>query len=173
MLKRHLQSMRHVFFKYHLHGISPRGAIIWILNILFNLIPHNWANMCGEREQTAGCEWSKESAPYESRSSLLDQSISLAYKIPCLPCGDRELSEDGGGGKPMEIIRWAHDMKAFSYSSNSRCVIHTPNSQHEWQKMLYTLKRKGATKSSSDAIEEPFLVPQRTIQSKVLFLTFL
>ncbi len=61
--------------------------------------------MCGEREQTAGCEWSKESAPYESRSSLLDQSISLAYKIPCLPCGDRELSEDGGGGKPMEIIR--------------------------------------------------------------------
>ncbi len=33
----------------------------------------------------------------------------------------------------------------------------------------YTLKNKGASKgSSSDAIEEPFLVPQRTIQSKVL-----
>ncbi len=32
-----------------------------------------------------------------------------------------------------------------------------------------TLKNKGASKgSSSDAIEEPFLVPQRTIQSKVL-----
>ncbi len=43
----------------------------------------------------------------------------------------------------------------------------------------YTLKNKGASNgSSSDAIEEPFLVPQRTIQSKVflknhLFLTFL
>ncbi len=40
-------------------------------------------------------------------------------------------------------------------------------------------KNKGASKgSSSDAIEEPFLVPQRIIQSKVflknhLFLTFL
>ncbi len=34
---------------------------------------------------------------------------------------------------------------------------------------VYTLKNKGASKSSSsDAIEEPFLVPQRTIQSKVL-----
>ncbi len=33
----------------------------------------------------------------------------------------------------------------------------------------YTLKNKGASKgSSSDAIEEAFLVPQRTIQSKVL-----
>ncbi len=33
----------------------------------------------------------------------------------------------------------------------------------------FTLKNKGASKgSSSDAIEEPFLVPQRTIQSKVL-----
>ncbi len=32
-----------------------------------------------------------------------------------------------------------------------------------------TLKNKGASKgSSSDAIEEPLLVPQRTIQSKVL-----
>ncbi len=32
-----------------------------------------------------------------------------------------------------------------------------------------TLKNKGATKGSSrDAIEEPVLVPQRTIQSKVL-----
>ncbi len=31
----------------------------------------------------------------------------------------------------------------------------------------YTRKNKGASKgSSSDAIEEPFLVPQRTIQSK-------
>ncbi len=31
------------------------------------------------------------------------------------------------------------------------------------------LKIKGASKgSSSDAIEEPFLVPQRTIQSKIL-----
>uniref|UniRef100_A0A672PJF4 Gamma-crystallin M2-like n=2 Tax=Sinocyclocheilus grahami TaxID=75366 RepID=A0A672PJF4_SINGR len=35
--------------------------------------------------------------------------------------------------------------------------------------VFYTLKNKGASKgSSSDAIEEPFLVPQRTIQSKVL-----
>jgi len=33
----------------------------------------------------------------------------------------------------------------------------------------YTLKNKGAAKdSSSNAIEEPILVPQRTIQSKVL-----
>ncbi len=32
----------------------------------------------------------------------------------------------------------------------------------------YTLKNKGASKgSSSDVKEEPFLVPQRTIQSKV------
>ncbi len=36
----------------------------------------------------------------------------------------------------------------------------------------YTLKNKGASKgSSSDSIEEPFLVPQRTIQSKVLWRT--
>ncbi len=36
-------------------------------------------------------------------------------------------------------------------------------------KCLYTLKNKGASKGSSgDAIEEPFLVPQRTIQSQVL-----
>ncbi len=35
--------------------------------------------------------------------------------------------------------------------------------------VVYTLKNKGASNgSSSDAIEEPFLVPQRTIQSKVL-----
>lgn len=61
--------------------------------------------MCGEREQTAGSEWCKESVPHESRSSLLDQSISLAYKITYLPCGDRELSEDRGGGKPTEIFR--------------------------------------------------------------------
>ncbi len=34
---------------------------------------------------------------------------------------------------------------------------------------VYTLKNKGASKVlHSDAIEEPFLVPQRTIQSKVL-----
>ncbi len=33
----------------------------------------------------------------------------------------------------------------------------------------YTLKNKGASKgSSNDAIEEPVLVPQRNIQSKVL-----
>ncbi len=38
-----------------------------------------------------------------------------------------------------------------------------------WSVSQYTLKNKGASKgSSSDAIEEPFLVPQRTIQSKVL-----
>ncbi len=35
--------------------------------------------------------------------------------------------------------------------------------------LLHTLKNKGASKgSSSDAIEEPFLVPQRNIQSKVI-----
>ncbi len=37
--------------------------------------------------------------------------------------------------------------------------------------LYYTLKNKGASKgSSSDAIEEPFLVPQRSIQSKNISL---
>ncbi len=36
-------------------------------------------------------------------------------------------------------------------------------------KAKYTFKNKGASKvSSSDAVEEPFLVPQKTIQSKVV-----
>ncbi len=36
-------------------------------------------------------------------------------------------------------------------------------------RLTYTLKNKGASKgSSSDVIEEPFVVPQRTIQSKVI-----
>jgi len=43
----------------------------------------------------------------------LDQSISLASKIPYLPRGDRELSEDRGGGKPAGIFRQAHDVKAL------------------------------------------------------------
>lgn len=55
----------------------------------------------------------KNQPPHESRSSLLDRSISLAYKIPYLPRGDRELSEDRGGGKPAGIFRQAHDMKTL------------------------------------------------------------
>lgn len=55
----------------------------------------------------------KNQPPHESRSSLLDQSISLAYKIPYLPCRDRELSEDRGGGKSSGTFRQAHDMKAL------------------------------------------------------------
>jgi len=41
--------------------------------------------------------------------------------------------------------------------------------KHTHLVFVYTLKNKGASKGSlSDAIEEPFLVPQRNIWSKVL-----
>ncbi len=53
-------------------------------------------------------------------------------------------------------------LSRFMNSTNISCVNSLKRSQ-------YALKNKRASKGcSSDAIEEPFLVPQRTIQSKVL-----
>lgn len=40
---------------------------------------------------------------------MLDQGISLAYKIPYLPRRDSELSEDKEGGKAAGIFRLAHE----------------------------------------------------------------